>query len=352
VLPTSGALSFYHDQFRASTGLLSPWTTLTSILGLVGLVTLMYQLRQRQRLVALGIGFYIGCHLLTGTVLPLELAYEHRNYFASLGLLLALVPLLLEMPSSGARTGQKQRGPLALPRVILLACLMLWWTYLTAITAWAWGDPLRLAQELGARAPDSPRAQYELGRTYIIYSHYDPASPYTHMAYAPLERAAALPDSSILPEQALIFMNARMQLPIKDAWWDSMVSKLKTRELGVQDESSLQALTTCIRDHDCNLSTDRMTEAYTAALSHPNPSARLLSMYGDFEWNIVQDHELGMRATKEATRRAPNEPAYRITLIRMLLVSGRRAEALQQLEYLKQLNIGGRLDADIKSLPL
>src|SRR3546814_4880875 len=66
---------------------------------------------------------------------------------------------------------------------------MLCWTTLTAITAYAWGNPLRLAEDLVARAPMSPRAQYELGRTYIIYSHYDPASPFTRLAYSPLEKA-------------------------------------------------------------------------------------------------------------------------------------------------------------------
>jgi hypothetical protein len=173
--------------------------------------------------------------LLASTVLPLELIYEHRNYFASFGLLLALVPLLA-VPRS---------HPFARLRYVLLAGLMLSWTTLTVMTAYAWGNPLRLAQELAARAPQSPRAQYELGRTYIIYSHYDPASPFTRLAYAPLEKAATLPDFSILPEQALIFMNARMQLPLKDAWWNSMIAKLKARATGVQDESAMASLTQC-----------------------------------------------------------------------------------------------------------
>ncbi len=141
----------------------------------------MLWLRSRRPLAALGIALFLGCQLLTGTILPLELIYEHRNYFASFGLLLAIVPLLA-VPRS---------QPFALPRHVLLAGLLLCWTALTAITAYAWGNPLRLAEDLASRAPQSPRAQYELGRTYIIYSHYDPASPFTRLAYAPLEKAAA-----------------------------------------------------------------------------------------------------------------------------------------------------------------
>jgi len=344
LLPTPGALSFYHDDFQISTGLLTPWTTLTSIALLVALTALMLWLRSRQPLAALGIAFFLGCQLLTGTILPLELIYEHRNYFASFGLLLTIVPLLAVSRTS----------PFALPRHVLLAGLLLCWTALTAFTAYVWGNPLQLAEDLATRAPQSPRAQYELGRTYIIYSHYDPASPFTSLAYTPLEKAASLPHSSILPEQALIFMNARMHLPLKDVWWDSMVAKLKARRLGVQDESSLSALTQCAREQRCDLPTERMMQAFLAALSHPNPSARLLATYGDYAWNVLDDHALGERMTAEAVRTAPNEPAYRITQVRMLAAQGRDAEAKQALKQLESLNIGGRLNnglTELRALP-
>lgn len=239
---------------------------------------------------------------------------------------------------------------MALPRYALLAGLMLCWTALTALTAYAWGNPLRLAEDLAGRAPQSPRAEYELGRTYIIYSHYDPASPFTKLAYAPLEKAATLPESSILPEQALIFMNSRMHLPLKDTWWDSMITKLKSRRSAVQDESSLGALTQCDREHRCDLPKNRMIEAYMAALSHPDPSARLLAMYGDYAWNVLADHELGLRMTEDAVKAAPNEPAYRITLVRMLAAQGQKATARDALRQLETLNIGGSLDHSLIEL--
>ena len=221
---------------------------------------------------------------------------------------------------------------------------------MTAFTAYAWGNPLHLAEDLALRAPQSPRAQYELGRTYIIYSHYDPASPFTRLAYAPLERAAALPDASILPEQALIFMNSRMRLPLKDAWWNSLIAKLKARPPGVQDESSLGALTQCARQRQCDLPPARMQAAFTAALSHPKPGARLLATYGDYAWNVLDDRALGLRMTQQAVQAQPGEPAYRITLIRMLAAQGHTAEARSALEQLETLNYGGRLDSSVAEL--
>ena len=340
LLPTPNALSFYHDDFQVSSGLLSPLSTLGSITFLATLIALMLWLHRRRPLATLGIALFLGCQLLTGTILPLELIYEHRNYFASFGLLLAIVPLLA-VPRATA---------FALPRHALLTGLMLCWTTLTALTAYAWGNPLRLAEDLAIRAPQSPRAQYELGRTYIMYSHYDPASPFTKLAYMPLEKAAALPNSSILPEQALIFMNARMGLPLKDMWRESMTGKLKARKPGVQDESSLAALTQRVNERRCSLPKAQMTAAFLAALSHDHPSARLLATYGDYAWNVLDEHELGTNMTTAAVAAQPQEPAYHITLARMLAAQGRYVDAEKQIQALEALNIAGRLNQEIEGL--
>ena len=305
VLPTPHALSFYHDEIHVSTGLLAPWTTLVSILGLALLVALIAFLRARAPLVALGLALFLGAQLLTGTIIPLELVYEQRNYFASFGVLLALLPLLFP-----TRTG----APLPLARGVLLAGLLLIWTGETAQTAYAWSSPLRLAMELAERAPTSPRAQYELGRTYIVLSNYDPKSPFTALAYAPLERAMSLPDSSILPEQALIFMNSRMGRPLKPLWWERMIAHLKSVPPGVQDESSLAALTKCAIEGACPLPPSPMVEAFVAALSHPHPSARVMQVYADYALNVLHDRELAERLLTDAVKIQPGNAGIRRTL--------------------------------------
>jgi hypothetical protein len=76
----------------------------------------------------------------------------------------------------------------------------------------------------------------------------------------------------------------------------------------------------------------------------------LLATYGDYAWNLLHDRELATRLTREATQARPNEPAYLITLVRMLVVQGRYSEAQEALARLQQLNIGGRLDNEIHTL--
>lgn len=342
VVPTPGALSFYHDDFNVSRGLLSPWTTLAGILFLSGMGVVAFLARARQPLLSLGICLYLACHLLTGTILPLELVYEHRNYFASMGLMLIVVPAILSVrPQSD--------GPAAV-RFVIMGALFVYWGGMTALTASAWGSQLGQAEELAARAPRSPRAQYELGRTYIILSKYDPASPFTPRVYAPLERSAALPGSSILPEQALIFFNARMKRPIPQKWWDGMTEKLRKNSVAVQDESALGALTQCTYQGLCHLPPEPLLKAYLAALSHPAPTARLVAMYSDFAWNVLQDKPLGERMAAKVIRMAPSEPAYYTTHIRMLVSLGRIQEARDELALLEKLNVAGMLDHTIQSL--
>ena len=311
IVPTPHGLSFYHDDIHISAGLLSPWTTLASMAGIAALIAFALAVRKRLPLLALGIALFFGAQLMTGTVIPLELVFEQRNYFASFAVLLAIVPLLA---ARGA--------PLPLARGALLGALFALWIGMTALTSWAWGNPLRLAQQLVLRAPDSPRAQYELGRTYIVMSNYNPDSPYTPLAYAPLERAMRLPDSSILPEQALIFFNARLHRPIRQEWWTRMITHLTDHTPGVQEESSLQALTTCARQSLCDLPKHEMVAAFNAALNHHRQSGRILEVYGDYTLNVLRDTPAALALFRRAVRVSPGEPIYRVTLVRLLAVTG------------------------------
>ncbi len=93
-VPMLSNMGFYHDDIVISRSLLEPVTTLYSLLFLAALLLLAWYLRRRVALAALGILFFFAAHLLESTIIPLELAYEHRNYLASFGVALALVGVL------------------------------------------------------------------------------------------------------------------------------------------------------------------------------------------------------------------------------------------------------------------
>jgi hypothetical protein len=93
-----------------------------------------------------------------------------------------------------------------------------------------------------------------------------------------------------------------------------------------------------------------MLDAYLAALSHPNPSARLLNMYGMYAWEVLNDRTLGVQMLQNAIAADPKEPAYRVTLIRMLTDVDRLDEARQALLALQQLNLVGHMNDGIATL--
>ncbi|MGN6520466.1 MAG: hypothetical protein ACTHK2_13670 [Dokdonella sp.] len=339
LLPLPRELSFYHDDFTVSTGLFAPWTTAAAMLALLGLAAAAWHLRDRLPLASIGIALYLGCHLLTGSVLPLELIYEHRNYFASFGLLLAVVPAL---------AAPSRAWPLATR--ILLAALLLGWSGLTLATAYAWGDPLRLAAELAARAPHSPRAQFGYGRELLARSGYGEQSPLLAEGFAVLEHAAAMPGASALPEQTMILTRSLMRTPADDRWWDSLVAKLAARAPRTENVDALGALTRCARDGRCELPAARMDEAFDAAEAHLPRNPKLLVVHSDWAWNVVGDRGLGKRLVEEAVAAHPGDAEARITLAHMNLVLRDFDGVRRQIEALERMNTAGRLDPALDEL--
>ncbi|QWT18400.1 hypothetical protein KPL74_11670 [Bacillus sp. NP157] len=345
LLPLPTDLSFYHDDFVLSTGWLTPWTTLACIGFLALLAVVAVLARKRYPLASLGIAWYLGCHALTATIIPLELIYEHRNYFASIALVLIVVAMLRR----SANPAREDEEPV-LGSALLLGVIGVYAAFLTTLTAVRWDSPLSLARELAVRAPASPRAQYELGRAYVIATHYRPDSPLVKPTYDVLEQAAALPGSSTLPEQALIFFAAKLHQPIKDAWWDSMEAKLRRGPITIEDESAIMSLSSCDIEQSCDLDNQRMLRLFLAALAHPRPRARLIASYGDFAWRSLEDKQLGYEMTRHAAEVEPAEPAYHISTLRLAAAMGDAPEVKKQWDALQRLNVGNRLGSDLAAL--
>lgn len=338
LLPLPQTLSFYHDHFVISDGLLSPWTTLASLLAIAALLLLAWRTRKNRPLLALGILLFFGSHLLTGSVLPLELIYEHRNYFPSFGLLLAVIPLLTA-PGRAARATQ-----------LLLLVLFVWWSGLTLLTARAWSDPLKLASELALRAAQSPRAQTGLGRELLLRSGYDPQSPLLSQGMAAMERASAMPNSSILPEQALIVANALRHLPLEQRWWDRMLVKLKEHSASSEDVSALGTLVRCARKRDCELPREPMLAALETSRQLTPGDPQLLTIYSDYAWGVIGDQQLGETLASAAVDLQPGNADARIALARMNIVLRRPEKVQEQLQALERLNVAHRLDRPIADL--
>lgn len=147
------------DGYEVSRGLLSPWTTLPAVVGVVGLIGWALWQRQRFPLVALAILFFFAGHLMESSSLPLELYFEHRNYLPAMLLALPLAVLVVRHSPGGF--GERETAPVSAYRLlpvlaILVLCGLAFQTYRLASI---WGDELGLSLHWARRNPDSSRAQ-------------------------------------------------------------------------------------------------------------------------------------------------------------------------------------------------
>lgn len=93
--PIPNRLSVVHD-IVVSTSLGKPFTTLPAM-ALIGLLLgLGFSQIKKRPLVALSILFFLVNHLVESTILPLEMAFEHRNYLPSLFLFAPIAAALVQ----------------------------------------------------------------------------------------------------------------------------------------------------------------------------------------------------------------------------------------------------------------
>ena len=87
--PRLSGFALHHDDVVISQGLLTPPTTLLSIVFLISLIVISWLIRRRLPLISFGIFFFFAGQLLESTFIPLEIMHEHRNYLPSFGLIFA-----------------------------------------------------------------------------------------------------------------------------------------------------------------------------------------------------------------------------------------------------------------------
>lgn len=147
-LPNSSHMGLYQDDFIISHSLFSPLTTVPALLGLAILLLVALRCADSPRWwpTSFGLLFYFSGHLVESTLIPLELYFEHRNYLPSVGLLIAVTPLITLWPW--------RLRLLTLAFAAYLALLALSAFQRTAI----WGNQALLLQTSALNHPLSTRA--------------------------------------------------------------------------------------------------------------------------------------------------------------------------------------------------
>jgi hypothetical protein len=342
LFPSLRAFGLYHDDIAISRGWLQPASTAFALAALALFAVVGFLARKRRPLVALGIAWFLGAQLLTATIVPLELVFEHRNYFASLGICLAVADLLLLAPRNG---GMRRIGAL----LAVLWLLFLGMT--TLLRAREWSDPLRFATSEAAKHPQSPRATYDRARLMALATGYKAGSPLLPQAFAALEQARAVPGSGILPHSALLILAARTGSPIDDAWWREMLDRLRRDPVGVQELGAIGAVTQCARDRDCDFPPEAILAMFQAALDNGGRrKAEIMNIEADYVFNALHQPDTALYLRRRAIELAPREPQYRINRAKVLIALGRFPEARADIAALRAIGPPGANEADAQAL--
>ncbi len=168
LLPTDRTPGVFYDHVRPSTGLLTPLSTLPSVIAVCALWVLPFLLRRRHALLAFGIGFFMISHLVETWFIALEYAFEHRNYLAALFLPWPLARLALSVRP------RKLFSSRFLPMAATLVVLLL--ATLTFSRAVLWGQPLAQAEAWARINPQSVRAQGHVITLYMQAGRYEEAA--------------------------------------------------------------------------------------------------------------------------------------------------------------------------------
>jgi len=151
LVPRPNAFALHHDDISLSTGILEPWSTLPALLGIVAMIYAAFVSRKKSPMIAFGLIWFLVGHLLESTVFALDLAYEHRNYLPSFGILVAiagLLKLLLE---------KHKKSILILAIPVLLISL----ASLTLQRSSKWANPASMVYFQVNHHPKSARAHAE-----------------------------------------------------------------------------------------------------------------------------------------------------------------------------------------------
>ena len=167
LLPRLSDMTLFHDyldvtrSFDAVTGML--------LLVLLSALFLVVYLYKRAPVLSFAIAWFLISHSLESTVFSLELMFEHRNYLAAVGPLLAVVHYLFNIP--------------AMPKLkYLTGFFLVLVVFLTTIRVQEWSNEETIYAVAVAEHPDSARAQSQLGN--LKYNRGDIPGALEHLQRA------------------------------------------------------------------------------------------------------------------------------------------------------------------------
>ena len=325
LLPNLADMSLYHDTypiqraFNLQIGL--------QILVWLSFIVAGYILRHRFPVLIFGLGLFLIAHSLESTIFPLELVFEHRNYFGLLGIIVVFCWAIL----AGFKT-------IGITRPAFVACIgvLALLGFQTSLRASDWSSAEVFSKQALVKNPDSIRALN--GWTTYLASQGEIGLVINHLQKSHRIR----PDSPHFLLQLLMFVGAT--LGPDPALLDYVKNELKTKPLKSEELASLgEVLKYSTEGRFDWPSRFDITQLYKIATEHPHKYLKkiaesyLFRQYSDL-LDEAGNTEDALAAIQLSVLLDPKDPKGLVRQAKLQLDTGRLDLATQSLLELDRLD--------------
>lgn len=286
LLPNMTMMGLHHDDIPISGGLLSPPSTLFSILGLLFLMGMAIALRKKHPIFAFGIAFFFIGHALESSILPLEIAFEYRNYLPMFGILLPLTYYTLN-PAFHPST-------IRLRQVSFIVIVMIF-SGLTLSRAQEWGEPFKMRLLEVERHPFSLRAHTDVAAiyNYLPARSQEEAVDFYNKALLHYQRAADISPMNVAGWFGVIVVNSERGLATDPLVVKTLEQKLATIPFSPPNVNALIGLQKSVINGQSSINPEVVDGLFNAALSNPTLTGayRSLVLMAFSEFQLKMEHQ-------------------------------------------------------------
>ena len=347
LLPIPSLFGLFHDDIALSVSVTDPFDTSLAIIGLAALFVTGLAVIKRAPVLAFGLLFFLSGHLMESSFIPLELAFEHRNYLPSIGLLLPLFYYFL-----CAGDGEKYTKA----RYFVILITILYFTIQTHLRAWTWSDNVRLYLTEVQYHPLSARANYEAGKVYgqrLELGQGNPEENYV-AALGHFNRVTSLRENTTSGLFGSIVATIDRKQKIQPAWINELSYRLESQPLEQVNLLWLDRLTDCVSQGECEKGDIQIPRLVSAAISNQNANrtnkAMLAAILAKYNYQVDRDKYKTVQMARKSVSLMPSNLYYQINLAKYLIWANELTEARKVLLTARKVDVHNQYTTEIAGL--
>ena len=347
LLPNVREMGLHHDDIELSRDLLEPLVTLPALLIVTAMPVLALVLRKAKPILAFGLLWFMAGHALESTVLPLNMAHEHRNYLPAFGIIFSVAYYVATALGQRFSTRFAVMVPAAL--VLLLAASL-------QLRAAAWSSELSLAQQAVRNHPASAVSHWFYANAHLKAAR--PAGPAQgeHLAVARkhLEESLLLKPEMVASQMLLLYIDEVHGEGVASPLLQKLVETVSDGQLSPSDLNALWLLTDCQVRAFCHLEPREYLSIILNAAANPSLSrrdrAKLFEYAALFLGRSVADYAGALFYTDLAIEEDPAYIRPRYRRVEWLANSGDIQNALAEVDKIESLDQMGAALTGLQAL--